>query len=215
MIVVTEPIIWGDEHVPVNTGLLETVARAFPDEPVSFHAEADHLERVRALMDPADRARVDFQTITPPPRSAPFAKRFAHDLALMGRLLDLAAGSHLILASSFPSLIVALKVQGARARALDVHIVLHGNLAALWSWRSRNPLTRLTDMRSAMSLPSRLPVRYFVMEPPIRDELLATLPKLPPDAVRLLPHPVSTAEAATVANDDPREPIRIVLLGEG
>ncbi|EWY41274.1 glycosyl transferase [Skermanella stibiiresistens SB22] len=222
MIVVTEPIIWGDEHVPVNTGLLETVARAFPDEPVSFHAEAGHLERVRALMDPVDRARVDFQTISPPPRSAPFAKRFAHDLALMGRLLDLAAGSHLILASSFPSLITALKVQalkirGARARALDVHIVLHGNLAALWSWRSRNPLTRMTDMRSAMSLPSRLPVRYFVMEPPIRDELLATLPKLPPDAVRLLPHPVSTAEAATVVLDgaslEMGEPIRIGFMG--
>ena len=38
MITVTEPIIWGDEYVPVNTGLLETVVRAFPGERVRFHA---------------------------------------------------------------------------------------------------------------------------------------------------------------------------------
>ena len=178
MITVTEPIIWGDEHVPVNTGLLETVVRAFPGERVRFWGEAGHIALIRALINPEDGARVEFIETRLPPRGADFKARLRHDLSFIGRLLDEAAGSHLILASSCPSLITALKLRGLRTAVRDVHIVLHGNLTVLWSWRSRNPLVRLTDLRTAMGLPSRLPVRYFVMEPAIRGELLATLPGL-------------------------------------
>ncbi len=124
-----------------------------------------------------------------------------------------AAGSHLILASSCPSLIAALKLRGLRTSVRSVHIVLHGNLTVLWSWRSRNPLMRLTDLRTAMGLPSRLPVRYFVMEPAIRGELLATLPRLNPADVRLLPHPVSSVEASLEGCGDLGTPVRIGFMG--
>src|SRR3954469_2365499 len=114
MITVTEPIIWGDEHVPVNTGLLETVVRAFPHERVRFHAESSHIALVRALIDRDDGARVEFRETKLPPRGADFRTRFRHDLGLVGRLMDEAAGSHLIMASSCPSLIAALKLRGLR-----------------------------------------------------------------------------------------------------
>jgi hypothetical protein len=213
MITVTEPIIWGDEHVPVNTGLLETVVRAFPRERVRFHAESSHIALVRALIEPADGARVEFRETKLPPRGADFRARIRHDLGFVGRLMDEAAGSHLILASSCPSLIAALKLRGLRTAVRDVHIVLHGNLTLLWSWRSRNPLVRLTDLRTAMGLPSRLPIRYFVMEPAIRGELLATLPGLNPVDVRLLPHPVSSSEALLEGCGKLETPVRIGFMG--
>lgn len=213
MITVTEPIIWGDEHVPVNTGLLETVVRAFPGERVRFWGEAGHIELIRALIDPKDGARVEFRETRLPPRDAGFKERLRQDAGFVGRLMEEAAGSHLILASSCPSLIAALKVRGLRTSVRSVHIVLHGNLTVLWSWRSRNPLTRLTDLRTAMGLPSRLPVRYFVMEPAIRGELLATLPRLNPLDVRLLPHPVSSVEASLEGRGDLETPVRIGFMG--
>jgi glycosyltransferase involved in cell wall biosynthesis len=213
MITVTEPIIWGDEHVPVNTGLLETVVRAFPHERVRFHAESSHIALVRALIDRDDGARVEFRETKLPPRGADFRMRLRHDLGFVGRLMDEAAGSHLILASSCPSLIAALKLRGLRTAVRDVHIVLHGNLTLLWSWRSRNPLVRLTDLRTAMGLPSRLAIRYFVMEPAIRGELLATLPGLDPADVRLLPHPVSSVEASMEGRGELGTPVRIGFMG--
>jgi hypothetical protein len=213
MIIVTEPIIWGDEHVPVNTGLLETVVRAFPGERVRFRGESGHMALIRSLIDPNDGARVEFVETRLPPRGADFKARLRHDMSLIGRLMDEAAGSHLILASSSPSLITALKMRGLRTNVRDVHIVLHGNLTVLWSWRSRNPLVRLTDLRTAMGLPSRLPIRYFVMEPAIRVELLATLPGLNPADVRLLPHPVSSVEAALEGCGELATPVRIGFMG--
>lgn len=213
MIIVTEPIIWGDEHVPVNTGLLETVVRAFPGEPVRFYGEAGHIGLIRSLIDPADGADVDFRPVELPPRTPGFRGRMRHDLEFAGRLLADAAGSHLILASSCPSLIAALKLRGLRPSVRDVHVVLHGNLASLWSWRSRNPVTRLTDLRTAMALPSRLPVRYFVMEPAIRGELLAALPGLDPADIRVLPHPVSSVEAASAPAPVADGPLRIGFMG--
>jgi len=213
MITVTEPIIWGDEHVPVNTGLLEAVVRAFPGERVRFWGEAGHIALIRSLIEPKDGARVEFIETRLPPRGADFKARLRHDMSFAGRLLNEATGSHLILASSCPSLIAALKLRGLRTAVRDVHIVLHGNLTLLWSWRSRNPLVRLTDLRTAMRLPSRLPVRYFVMEPAIRGELLATLPRLNPVDVRLLPHPVSSVEAAREGCGELGTPVRIGFMG--
>src|SRR5688500_20209057 len=97
MIIVTEPIIWGDEHVPVNTGLLETVVRAFPGEVVRFYGEAGHIGLVRTLIDPADGARIDFRAVDLPGRTATFKQRWRHELGFVRRLMADAWGSHLIL----------------------------------------------------------------------------------------------------------------------
>ncbi len=95
-----------------------------------------------------------------------------------------------------------------------VQLVLHGSLTEIVGWRSRNPLRRAVDMRSALQWLAPKRAQLLVLERSIETELARIAPWLGPK-VRALPHPLLPAEGgkAIPAQLDRKTPVRIGFLG--
>jgi glycosyltransferase involved in cell wall biosynthesis len=106
----------------------------------------------------------------------------------------------------------AARLSGVRA---GVQVVLHGNLTeAIHGWRSRNPLARLFDMRSALTARYPVPLRFIVLEHTILD----ALDRFIPDATKrvdVIPHPINASEMMVVADSILSAPVRIGFVGLG
>ena len=224
MILVFDMTNSGTAHVPINRGLLEAMALGFPGTGVRFHAEADHLDALRA--DPA-MGRLPNLRFTPIALSPLHrwkthivsARRFWRELrtiqaALRAAARESAAGEpHLIvLASTTPTAILAALIAARTARRpVSVQVGLHGNLNEVTGWRSRHPLHRRLDLHAMLARPARR-LRLLVFETVIRDALEAAIPG---SGARtdVLPHPVDTREAKGHAPPPPDGPIRVGIVG--
>ena len=200
MIIVCELVCWGDEHVPVNSGLLETIRLAFPHRNVTFCGEESHLNLVRMQIGPEMSSSILWKAISLPPRHAQFSRRWIADFKLLKYLLKRSnedAFAHLVLTAAGPSILVALKLllcflQGIKS----TQIILHGNLNELTEWRSRNPFIRWQNLRTALTLGNNKKIQYIVLEESIRETLLRILPSLQ-GSVAVLDHPIPPHEEAT------------------
>ena len=80
--ILCEPQCWGFEHAPFNAALLDTVLLAYPDSPVLFAGEREHVERVRQALgkyDAKSLQRVEWQVISIPPRHLGGRHRLAEE----------------------------------------------------------------------------------------------------------------------------------------
>ena len=67
MILVCEPFWTGTQHAPGNSGTIQTIARAFPQEQVRVFAEATHLRELQSDAALTAHANVSFSTIAVSP----------------------------------------------------------------------------------------------------------------------------------------------------
>jgi glycosyltransferase involved in cell wall biosynthesis len=58
------------------------------------------------------------------------------------------------------------------ARGRKAQIVFHGSDTSLNGWRSRNPIRRIQDERTALTLGSNRNIQYILLEQPSREALL-------------------------------------------
>lgn len=182
MIVVCEPICWGLEHVSVNAGILEILRLAVPSEKIVFCGERSHLKHVSIQIEPEIVSSIVWNAIELPPRHIKDSKRWVVDYKLLKnltRMLNEDAQSHLLLTSISPPILMILKfIVGYLRRGKNAQVILHGGLSKLEGWRSRNPIIRLQDLRTALVAPDGGRVRYIVLEKSIKEVLLNTLPSL-------------------------------------
>lgn len=215
MILVCEPVCWGLEHVPVNSALLATIRLAFPYESILFYAEKSHLECVRIQLGEELASSIVWKTLVLPPKNEKFFNRLASDLKLLRHLLkelSKETAGHLLLTSGCPSVLWALKgLLGSVHRGKHVQFIFHGGLASLAGWRSRNPIIRIQDLRTALSMPSNRNIQYIALEQPIREGLLQELPSLH-GRIGVLDHPIPINEGPNpIVNFNP--PFRFGFLG--
>jgi hypothetical protein len=117
-----------------------------------------------------------------------------------------------IVLSAVASTIAAIKlIHATRRRSVPVQAVLHGYLNDIVGWRSRNPLRRVCDLRSALEHWRDPKLEYVVLEEPIRSQLVALIPGIE-DQVVCLNHPFPASETNEKANAL-CYPIRIGFLG--
>ena len=200
MIVICEPECWDLVHVPFNAALLEIIRTAFPTERVTFYGEKAHLKYVKLQVQDEISSSIDWKAISIPPRRSKVYQRFFPDLKIIGRLLksiDDSPRSHLVLTCVSPSTLIALKILIRRSifRNRKVQVILHAGLSALNGWRSRNPLLRVQDIRTALSIKGTRGIRYIVLENSIRGALYRKLPFLR-GRVDVLDHPIPPNEEA-------------------
>ncbi|WP_338663914.1 glycosyltransferase [Pararoseomonas sp. SCSIO 73927] len=227
MILVFDMTNSGTAHVPINRGLLEAMALAFPGTGVRFHAEADHLQAVRAAPAMRGLPNLRFTPIALSPlhrwkTHIVSARRFWRELRTIQAALRAAARESaprgephlLVLASTTPTAILAALIAARTARRpVSVQVGLHGNLNEVVGWRSRHPLLRRLDLHAMLARPSRR-LRLLVFETVIRDALEAAIPGSRA-RTDVLPHPVDVREAAGRAAPPPlpEGPIRVGIVG--
>jgi hypothetical protein len=195
MIVVCEPGCWASEHVPVNAGILATIRAAYPSRTVSFFGEESHLNLIKELLGFEMAQSIRWNKVTLPPRYSAFKTRLASDLKLINHVLSRTIdGGHLLLTAGGPSTVLAIKaLLGLVHRGKKAQIILHGGIASLMGWRSRNPLVRAQDFKTALRVGGNRNIQYIVLEEPIRDELVRGLPFLT-RCVEVLDHPIPVNE---------------------
>jgi hypothetical protein len=94
-----------------------------------------------------------------------------------------------------------------------IHMLLHGSLAGNYVWRSRNPLIRLADFRTAMKRALPPGVRLIGLELGVAEAILADFPILA-NSLGVLEHPVLATEWAEGPGSG-SGPLAIGFLGYG
>lgn len=216
MIAVVEPVCAGLEHVPINTSMLQVISAAFPGAPLAVSGDAGHLSELANSVGDAVAQATRWRSSRIPPRRAEFGGRLAVELSLIASAARGAEGATprlLVLLSGTASTIVAVKLLRAAGRLrVPVQFVLHGAAADLSGWRSRNPLRRVTDLRSAVAMPPRRRIQYVVLEEAILERITHEHPRLARDFVGL-PHPLLPAEIHRPSPSSEFRPLRVGFLG--
>jgi hypothetical protein len=70
----------------------------------------------------------------------------------------------IVLLSAGPETLFVARLLVQQYRAIQLFIVMHGNLGAVTGWRSRDPRHRLIDMRSALSASQHPRINLIVLE---------------------------------------------------
>ena len=214
MILLCELSFCGRAHVPFNAGLLATIHAAYPKEQLCFSGGSTHLEELKNEVGPALADSIKWQEIAPPGSDASYWERFRRELTILRELVGILgtdAHSRLILTSAYPSTILALKIARAfRPKHHCVQIILHG-VSGVVGRRSKRPLLRLQDTKTALTLFGNRGIHYLVLEQFIRDTLVNSCPLLS-GKVDALEHPISPAQVELPAAELV-EPIRFGFLG--
>lgn len=221
MILAYEPCWPGTVHVPVNSAILQILARAFPEQEIRVHAEPAHLQELRRDPFLATRSGLSFTPakLSPHYRYRPgivSLPRFLHEFRILAAALRQVPRGEPVLIVLLSATPTAVFAAAALARRRDgdcrVQVVLHGNLSGIQGWRSRNPLLRRFDLTAALEARHGGRVRFLVLEEGIRRSLAALSPRA---AARtdVLPHPVSADEADSAPPPPAAPPVRIGFVG--
>ena len=216
MILVIEPICHDSEHVPVNTSILEIIGYAYPEESLIFYGESNHVANIQGMISRKIKSEITWKKIRIPERHDRFFKRIIWDVKIIHNIREEIENTgkniKIFFASANPSIIWAIKIlTHFNLRHCQIQIVLHGGLASINGWRSRNPFVRIQDQLSALSFLNWKNIQYIVLEKSIKDRLLKSVPKLS-GKVRILEHPFP--ESQNFSNiQDFRNPIKFGYLG--
>lgn len=218
MIVIFELNCPGSQHVVVNAAMVETIRYAYPDQPIHVVSEKGHAEEIARSI-PSSLQRMTFINVEVVDPLGPRLSVFRSQVGLIATQMRRAPANEGLLCvflSATEATIFAANMAKLTTRRRDARFqfILHGQLAELRGWRSRNPLRRATDLRSALWLMSRTGAHAVVLEDAIRDELVRIAPWIA-KSVGSLPHPLLESEADISDGEEPAfvPPIRIGFLG--
>lgn len=207
---VCEPLCRGFEHGLVNTAILHTALLAFPEASFTFAGEAEHCGRVRAnllAIDPADAARVRWETIAIPPRLTSNRRRLPFEFRTLRQIFDVAQeqNADLLFFSSASELgLFALKILLFRGRPpFRILAMLHSVLTSFETVR-RKPFSRFRGLPAVFALPQPVGLRYIALGESIFEHLRAIHPK----AARYfdlldLPHEWASPGVPSISPGDP------------
>jgi glycosyltransferase involved in cell wall biosynthesis len=219
MIVFVDPFNHGLSHVPINVAMVETAVAAEPHERLMVVAEQVHLNAMAELIDRATWERSEVTPLIPPPAGSRFLARLATDFQNFRRIFAVVpSGSTLVVGDIAPATIYALRLNTFLRPAAFSHVlvVLHGNASDLAGWRARNPVIRLTQLRSAMRVaPAR--AGFVVLEEAIRRALLDVVPEFS-GRIHTFEHPLPSIEGGLITGPTGPsrmgdQPVRIAFLG--
>jgi glycosyltransferase involved in cell wall biosynthesis len=209
---VLEPVCNGMQHAPVNAAILQIVSLAYPDARIRFFAEQRHLHEVQAIT--GRPPAIECIPIDVPATDVSFARRLSFEYGALRTIMRSIGyeNSHVIVSTALASTIQAVRLfHWIEGQEVPVQAVLHGYLNDIVGWRSRNPLRRMLDLRSALEKRNDRSLQFLVLEESIRQQLVALLPGLGA-RVAAIGHPFPEGQVA----ESPlplRHPLHIGFLG--
>jgi hypothetical protein len=222
MILAFELLSLGTHHGPANSATLQTIAYAATDQTIRVHAHASHIAELRGDPLLTGNQRIEFVDVALSPHyleksQVVSIKRFWREFVTLLRALRQVRRREfclLVMLSTTPTLILAASLIAATGwRRVGTLVCLHGNIASLTGWRSRNPVIRRLDLHAMLARRHRLPLRYLVFEPSVRQELGKLVPEAPA-YTDVLPHPANPAEIVQQPSLPLQYPVRIGLVGQ-
>ncbi len=208
-IIVAEPTYADGEHATVNSAILQAIGSAFG--PAVFAATPLHHAWVREAADAAAPALLRKDITVAPSGGVNIHRMRVQWRALDGLVRDRVQRT-LVLLSAGPETLLVARALVARYSRLRLFAVMHGNLASVVGWRSRDPRRRLIDLRSALSMARHPRIRLILLEPHIRAA--AAEAGLPHDFL-VWPHPSPMHERPPPAPWIPGPRLRLAFVGTG
>ena len=193
----------------VNAAILHTALLAFPEASLTFAAEEEHRNRVRAnlsVIDAAQAARVRWETISIAPRLSSNRQRLPFEFRTLRQIFDIGRQQHadLLFFSSATELgLFALKMLLMRGRpSFKILAMLHNVLTSFETVRKK-PFSRFRGLPAVFALPQPAGLRYIALGESIFNHLHAIHPK----AARYfevldLPHEWAASAPASVSPGD-------------
>ena len=196
MFLVCEPIAWGMEHVPFNAALLRTICLAFPNDKVSFYAEKDHAKFVQEQLGEELVAAIVWRELALPARHSKFFSRLSSDFRIVKFLLKKLESDpkkDVLVVTGNASILWALKYYTRSVhKNKKIQVVIHGNFSTLTRIPRReilNPLYYVGSLKTALKLPGYQRLQHIVLEEPVRNKVLESLPFLK-NHIYVLDHPI-------------------------
>jgi glycosyltransferase involved in cell wall biosynthesis len=215
-IVLIEAHVSGQEHIPVNSALVVSLAQAFPSWTIHVVAEESHRAQLMARV---GAHNVTSSLVHVPPRHAPFWTRIRLDfrnIRFCMRRARATGGAPIVILSGTASIILAIKllawVRLPGRRKQTFICFLHSVLAEIRGWRSRNPYRRATDIRSALVCLGNGNLKYCVLEQSIKQVVEQFLPNVSRH-IHVFPHPISEDEICREPKRTPHVPFRFAFIG--
>jgi hypothetical protein len=222
MILVLEMIFMGTGHAVTNSAMLQTVARAFPDQAIRVLAHSSHVRELQCDPVLLRQPNVSFEAVPVSPHYMyrPHIVSFRRGLrelwTMLRALFHVPAREPclIILLSATPTAIfLAALLARLLPRRIGVQVGLHGNLNDAFGWRTRNPAVRMIDLHAALTRRHGGRVRLLVLEDAIRRALIRRAP-IAAETTDVLPHPISPIEVEGVEPNQLATPLRIGIVGQ-
>jgi glycosyltransferase involved in cell wall biosynthesis len=214
MIIICDPICHAGEHVPFNAGILELIRRAFPDEKIFFLGEQLHVSKLKRQVNLSITDSISWVEISIPDRYTGYSKRFCEELRIVWRLIkplcQSANGILLFTAVQASTLVVLKLLSRFMSHNLGLQVVLHG-LGDIGGDRSRHPIRRFQDMRTALTMRCERYIQYLALEVDIKEAILKNMPFLN-QQLEVIEHPIPPCEEL-LRPIDLRVPVKFGFLG--
>lgn len=204
----------GVSHAPFAHAFVHTIAHAYPDEPLTIHAQQSHLDSAFGKPDAVLDGRLTKVAYEQPvTRPNNFFRHFRAAYSLMQQTwTPLEQRPQVIFLTSEPRQIWAMKAFRLLHPTFRCHMVMHGDLNNITLPRSRNPFVRALDYFSALSYANHPSVRFLTLETHIGANLVKRIPSAAPvtDVLRL---PCMQSDIPWQGADQPADTIRFGFLG--
>lgn len=160
-------------HAPGNSATIQTMSRAYPGQQICIFAEVSHLRELRKDQALIDRPGISFHPVTLDRQflhrpHIVSLQRFLREMATIYRALRHVPGAEpcliMLISATSTSVFAASLVARIAQRRCGIQVGLHGNLNDLTGWRSRSPLSRALDTRSALTGRHVSKMRFLVLE---------------------------------------------------
>lgn len=208
-VVVVEPTYADGEHGPGNAGLLQAVSLACG--PVPFASTSVQRAAVRESL-PSTVAVSAWHDINVLPPGGITLRRMRAQWQALSGVMRAFAPRALVLLSAGPETLFVARGLATRHRDLQIYAVMHGNLATLTGWRSRDPRRRLIDLHAGMRLARHPRIHLVVLEHYIREA--AERLRLA-DRFLVWPNIVPDGESPAATAWMPGRKLRIAFVGTG
>ena len=202
-LVVVEPTYANQEHATVNGILIQALPRvaAFVATPLQHAAvrESD-----------ANAPAVPLDVIAVEPPGGITLRRMRKQWSVIEAAVSRHKAQTLVLLSAGPETLFVARALVTRHPSLQIIVIMHGNMADLVGWRSRDPRRRLIDLHSGMRIATHERIRLVVLEEHIRTAAARLLPR---QRFLVWPHPAAHGEQAALETWTPGDRLRLTFVG--
>ena len=214
-LIIVEPTYRDAEHAPVNA----VFAQALATSAACIAATPTQHDALTAI-DPS-AALPSYTPIAVLPPGGVTLHRMRTQWRTLAALVTQHRATKLLLLSAGPETLFVARALVTRYPALTIHAIMHGNMADLAGWRSRDPRRRLIDLRAGLRWANHPRIHLVVLEQYIADA--AHRGSGPAgrgrgwrgihNPLRVWPHPTMAQEQPTPHSWSPGPRLRLTVPG--
>ncbi len=208
-LIIAEPTYRDAEHAPTNA----VFAHVLAGHAACLAATTIQYDAIAAAA--SGTALPPHTPITVLPPGGVNLERMHTQWRTLNALVTQRRGTKLLLLSAGPETMFVARALVTRHPALVIHAIMHGNMADLAGWRSRDPRRRLIDLRAGLGVAKHPRIHLVVLENYIAAAAARGGPlwRGVPNALRIWPLPTLAQEEPAPRKWTPGPRLRLTVPG--